>query len=52
MRVHHRPIACAHCGSLIVPVRSDTKYCGVRCRVAAHRQRKREIAGIEIDKTV
>lgn len=42
MRAIHTPITCAHCETPIVPVRSDTKYCGVRCRVAAHRKRKRE----------
>lgn len=31
------PVACALCGTLHTPKRSDALYCSVRCRVAAHR---------------
>lgn len=31
------PISCGWCTELFRPARSDAKYCGVRCRVAAHR---------------
>lgn len=29
---------CAHCGEMFGPARSDARFCGVRCRVAAHRR--------------
>lgn len=32
-------ISCAKCGNEYTPPRSDGRYCSVRCRVAAHRQR-------------
>lgn len=41
MRMIQAPIHCAHCGTRVVPRRSDRRYCDVRCRVAAYRQRKR-----------
>ena len=30
---------CAHCGQPFKPERSTARYCGARCRVAAHRAR-------------
>ncbi len=33
------PNQCDHCGSVIVAVRATRKYCGTRCRVAAHRSK-------------
>lgn len=34
--------ACAHCGEgLPLLARADARYCGTRCRVAAHRARRR-----------
>jgi hypothetical protein len=35
-------LACAHCGKEFHPRRSSGRYCGVRCRVAAHRARKQQ----------
>lgn len=34
------PTECAYCGAVFEARRSDAKYCGVRCRVAAHRARR------------
>jgi hypothetical protein len=33
-------IRCAHCGEPFRPQRSSARYCSVRCRVAAHRNKK------------
>ena len=30
---------CAHCGEMLAPIRSDMKYCSVRCRQLAYHQR-------------
>jgi hypothetical protein len=35
---------CQHCGTAFAPARSDARYCSGRCRVAAHRARRREAA--------
>jgi hypothetical protein len=40
-RVRHEQRACEFCGEGFVPGRSDARYCGDRCRKAAHRQRRR-----------
>jgi hypothetical protein len=33
----YKPRPCAHCGERFTPERSTGRYCGARCRVAAHR---------------
>jgi hypothetical protein len=35
-------LACAHCGKRFRPQRSSARYCSTRCRVAAHRHKKRQ----------
>jgi hypothetical protein len=35
-------LACAHCGKRFSPKRSSARYCGARCRVAAHRHKKKQ----------
>lgn len=32
--------ACAHCGQLYEPKRSNSRFCGGACRVAAHRAKQ------------
>src|SRR5262245_32696017 len=32
--------ACQHCGQSFTPERSTARYCGARCRVAAHRAKQ------------
>ena len=41
-----RTAACGWCGAAFRIRRSDARFCGVRCRVAAHRAR-RELADLE-----
>lgn len=43
VRQARRPVIadCASCGAPFLPQRRDAVYCGVRCRVAAHRKRKK-----------
>jgi hypothetical protein len=35
-----RTRSCERCGEEFTPKRSDARYCSVRCRVAAHREKK------------
>jgi hypothetical protein len=37
-------LPCAQCGHFFVPQRSEGRFCGVKCRVAAWRQRRRSAA--------
>jgi hypothetical protein len=39
--VHHDERICASCKEPFVPKRSDARYCSHRCRVAAHRRRRK-----------
>jgi hypothetical protein len=34
-------VACANCGETFPPERTTARYCSTRCRVAAHRAKKR-----------
>jgi hypothetical protein len=34
------PVPCVHCGAEFQPQRSSARYCGARCRVAAHRAKR------------
>jgi hypothetical protein len=34
-----RKVRCAHCGKPFKPQRTTARYCGTRCRVAAHRSK-------------
>jgi histone H3/H4 len=36
-RVAHDPKPCQYCGESFTPTRSDARFCGGACRVAAHR---------------
>jgi hypothetical protein len=36
----HEPRPCDRCGGRFTPERSTGRYCGARCRVAAHRAKK------------
>jgi hypothetical protein len=35
-------LRCGRCGGSFTPTRSDARYCSLRCRVAAHRARRKE----------
>jgi hypothetical protein len=39
-RVQHETIACAKCGEMFEPTRSDAEFCSPRCRQKAYRKRK------------
>jgi hypothetical protein len=39
-RVQHQTIACAECGEMFEPTRSDAEFCSSRCRQKAYRKRK------------
>jgi hypothetical protein len=39
------PIHCADCGADLHVTRSDMRFCSTRCRVRAHRKRKRKAGG-------
>lgn len=43
-KVEHTPVKCWHCDKEYTPTRSDSRFCGAACRVAHHRQEKRQIA--------
>jgi Helix-turn-helix domain len=37
-RGRNHDVTCAHCGNVFKPLRQSARFCGSRCRVAAHRK--------------
>jgi len=44
-------VACEQCGAEFAQARSDARFCGTPCRVAAHRERQADDAG-ETDRLI
>ena len=40
-RVHHQPIACAVCGTMFTPQKSNATTCSGKCRIKAYRARQK-----------
>lgn len=40
-RYHIHALTCAHCGTTMLALRSDARYCSNACRQAAYRARRR-----------
>jgi hypothetical protein len=48
-RVRHEEMACAVCGEMFVPGKSNAKTCGVRCRQQLHRDRRLPVVLTDAD---